>query len=303
MRPGRYWWSISWLWVVAACASTEYVALRAPPHPIAERPPGSVLMLTERPSEDHTTIGIVSARGRSLGAVFDALRERAASQGCDAVHVRGGGQETIVTENASGVVTNYHGDCIVFDDAPPASEHPRGAPSPQRARPSDVERSRDASGLVVMSTHVEGQGLRLSLRATPEKDREHVEVAMGVKRKALSATELAAPSHGECQVRIEWGHEGEDLETAVEVKGEWEMLSVPGNLGLIERMAKGASVIMTACQTRFGISQATRAKLRNFARDVREYGQYLDAAAARGSRSNPPPLSAEPTTSPAVPEL
>lgn len=94
---------------LAACApQTEYVRTNAPPRPMVARPVDSVAIFTNVPPEKpFAEVGIVTSRAntsppQSKATLIEAVRAKAAAQGCDGLILAGG----------SAVLAE--GTCIVF---------------------------------------------------------------------------------------------------------------------------------------------------------------------------------------------
>jgi len=94
---------------LAACApQTEYVRTNAPPRPMLARPVDSVAIFSNvAPEKPFVEVGIVTSRAntsppQSKAALIEAVRAKAAAQGCEGLILAGGS------------AVSAEGTCIVF---------------------------------------------------------------------------------------------------------------------------------------------------------------------------------------------
>lgn len=118
----------------AACgASVTRTDLNAPPRPMAARHPATVELFTSgAPMRPHVDVAVLEAEESSSFSRADtrdlivALRDRAASMGCDGVVISGAtSRDPGVNDKESWLVEQPRGrkglfaTCIVYSDAPP----------------------------------------------------------------------------------------------------------------------------------------------------------------------------------------
>src|SRR5690349_10178251 len=95
--------------VLAGCVHVDSAAINPPPHRLAPRAPATVDVFASAPPErPHVDVALVTASsgGRGLPALVEAIRERAAELGCDA----------IVLSGSAGKNRGLLASCVVYTD-------------------------------------------------------------------------------------------------------------------------------------------------------------------------------------------